>query len=279
MRRVLLALVFVGGVLAALEPSARATSCAGDPWHVGSFGGEAVPVDFRPWLHMDCFEGSVDEPFGTCTLETTGQTIAVTPEASGTCEPLKESVYGYSPERVVYFVPAEPLMPGWTYRLVCTGLPESDWSFTTRPSDAPATPAEAVSAKVRYRQDDEDGCCGGSDYLVIEVGERVAPYLSEGGLIEVLYPTGEVVPLNDDVLRNAASVGEPVALPPSFGPLELTPVAANGARGPTTRIERDDIYVEPVYIPCAVSRGSTSLALWLLGPLLWIGTRGRRRAR
>lgn len=279
MRRVFIALAVGGGLLAALESSARATSCEPAPWEVSSFGGEAVPIDFHPWLHMGCPDGSVDEQFGTCTLETTGHTVAVTLETSGTCEPLKEPAYGFSPEYVVYFVPGEPLMPGWTYRLVCTGQPESDWSFTTRPSDAPATPAEAVSAKVRYRQGDEDGCCARGDYLVIDVGERVVPYLSEGGLIEVLYPTGEVVPLNDEVLRSAASVGEPVEIPPSFGPLELTPVAANGARGKATRIERDDIYVEPVYIPCAVSRGSTALALWLLGPLLWIGTRGRRRAR
>ncbi len=278
MRRVLFALAVGGGLLAAIESSAGATSCGSNPWDVSSFGGEAVPIDFQPWLDMDCPDVSAAEQFGTCTLETTGSSIAVTLETSGTCEALEESVYGYSPRYVASFVPAEPLMPGWTYHLTCTAWPDSDWTFTTRPSDVPATPAEAVSAAVRYRQDDEDGCCGGSDYLAVEFDPSAAPYLSEGGRIEVLYPTGEVIPIDARALRGAASVGEPLALPPSLGPLVLTPIAADGARGPTTRIERDDVHVEPLYIPCAVSKGSTSLALWLLGPLLWIGARGRRRA-
>lgn len=277
MRRGCIALAVFGGLLAALESSAHATSCIGDPWHVWSFGGEAVPVDFRPWMHMSCPEGSTEAQFGSCTLVSAALTVAVTLESSGTCEPLQESVYGYNPERVVYFVPAEPLLPGRTYHLECTGQPDAEWSFTTRASTEPAAAPEAVSAEIRRKQGDPDGCCGGSDYLVVEGVDHTARYLVEGGLIEVSYPTGEVVPISGGTLKSAADLQLSVEIPPSSGPLELTPIAADGTRGAATRIERRDIFVEPLYIPCAVSKGSNALALWLLGPLLWIGARGRRR--
>lgn len=78
-------------------------------------------------------------------------------------------------------------------------------------------------------------------------------------------------------LEWAAEYEQPLELPATDGPLELTPIAANGTRGPTTRIEASEIRVEAVYIPCAVSRGQTGLGLWLLAPVLWIGSRARRR--
>ena len=145
-------------------------------------------------------------------------------------------------------------------------------------NDSPSTPPSVVhacpcGASQSQGSAAEGRGAGGSTEVVLPPAESVPPSES------VPPAESESVPLAESESVPSLSATESPALPPSFGPLELTPVAANGARGPTTRIERDDIYVEPVYIPCAVSRGSTSLALWLLGPLLWIGTRGRRRAR
>lgn len=261
MRRLLPVLALATGVTFAGH--AGALTCDWWRWHI-DFGGDEVPVDITPWVHASC-----GERFDNCRLASDTHLVAVTARARGeaACELASvESAYGAEGGFLVYFTPHELLLPGQTYRLSCAEDSE-DRVLTTRANDEPAAPPEPVLVQVRYVQGDDGGCCGGGDMLAFTMQSPWPQLLDEGGLIEVLYPNGELVPLITSM-----------ELPGSLGPLELTPIAADGTRGSTTRITRDDIHVEPVYIPCSVSSRGSGLAMWLLVPLLWIGAHRLRRS-
>lgn len=279
LRFLALALAFTLGWVTLERPAAALSCDMTAPWSA-YWDFEAVPVDVTPWMHVRCSPGPPEEEFGACTLVSGDHEVSITLETRGTenCDLSSDDwTYRYEREYLAVFVPDAALLPGRSYTLDCEAY-GADLTLDTRASDAPASPPVEVDVtSALLAQGDDAGCCGGrGDVLELEVAEFAAlPYLQEGGLIEATYPDGQVFWLVDR--GRYFSGGADIILPPTDGPVELTPVAADGQRGPTTRLGPGDIRTQAVYIPCEISSGSPSLALWLLAPMLWIAAHGRRR--
>lgn len=230
-----------------------------------------LPVDAVPWTYADCGSPLPD----ICVLQAGEQLLPVTIETTGeeTCanddKPLLKGGYRSFIRR---FVPDEPLAPATTYRVDCG---DADWVsglvVRTRASTAPSAPPGTLEILAATLEQGDDGCCGVGDYLEVRFEGLSGPYLDEGGYIEVLFPRGEVAALGDGVPR--------VDLPPVDGTIRFTPVAADGRRGATVELDTADVREKAVYLPCAVDPRGSSLALWLLAPLAWVGTQTRRRER
>lgn len=258
----------VAGLLVAPAP-AGALTCWGPGW---DHGGELVvtediPVDAHPWRLYSC-ELELD----ACILEAEGFSGLADPIRLGSnCRAGADEV-GFG--ELVEYVPREPLLAGTKYTMSCPGgILDETWIEFTVADAAASPPGEVILREVRIGRGTDGGCCpGGGDHLLVRLDELDAPYLLEGGRIELRYPTGEVYPIS-------VSDEAELRLPLTAGPLEFTPVAANGVRGETVRLEPEEIGErEAVYIPCAVGGTRPDLALWLLAPLLWIAGRRTRRA-
>ena len=265
---------FVLGAMALLcAPKSVGATICGTPVRQG-IGAltvtEDVPVDAHLWRYFHC--GFEPQP---CTLEHggfVGMTAFV--RHGSNCDDEQDDQIGFG--ELVEYVPQQPLGAGQTYTLKCPIT--SVWgdveeqTFTVRASDAPSAGPEDVELREIRIKRGEEGCCAVGDQLVVALDGLDAPYLREGGRIELLYSTGEVFPIGTDAESE-------LLLPLPEGPIELTPVAANGVRGEVLRIEPEDIGErEAVYIPCAVGQRHFGAALWLFVPLLWIAGRRRRRA-
>jgi hypothetical protein len=254
----------VAALLVAPAP-AGALTCWGPDWQQRGVlvVTEDVPVDAHPWRFFEC--GGFEPE--RCILEADGYSGFADPVRHGTNCDVDKAGFGY----FVEYVPRDPLIAGKTYTMSCSGGDEGLNEFTV--GDAPASPpGEVALREVRIERGTDGGCCGGGDQLLVRIDELDAPYLREGGWIELLYPTHEVFPIS--VIEASE-----IRLPLTEGPLEFTPVAANGVRGETLRLEPSEIGDrEAVYIPCAVGGARSELALWLLAPLLWIAGRRKRRA-
>lgn len=251
---------FVGGA-----DLARADTCAAreDPYGIDPFepafpdAVAAVPVDAHPWIVLGC-----GEPPADCSLISADHTVAVDVHATDTCaEPYAVALM------LVEFAPHEPLEPDRQYDLSCIAGP----SVTTRATTTPGKPPGAVKLDDVWleRGDDGGGCCRVGDQLVLRLDELDAPYLREGGRIEVEYPDGDIFPVWPDFL---AAGGR---LPATSGPITLTPIAADGERGTAVQIDSIE-FREAAYIPCSVSSRLPPHALWLAVPLMWITFAGRR---
>lgn len=263
--------LIVALVLICRPTIAAATSCDEPEWqrHGELVVVEDVPVNAHPWRFFPCgFDPA------TCTLEAEGYSETVDLVRLGSnCRVSEAEPAGFG--EVIEYVPRSPLVVGRTYTLNCPVT--STWDdtgenqFTVRESDAPATAPEEVELRdIRITRGQDGGCCTTGDELVVSLARLDAPYLREGGRIELRYPTGEVFPIATDAAPE-------LHLPLTGGPLEFTPVAADGVRGVVLRIEPDDIGErEAVYIPCSVARRHAGAAWWLLAPLLWIAARRRR---
>jgi hypothetical protein len=276
MRSFALALALVLGSTC-LARQAHATSCGSYPGQVyWPFDAYPVPTDFRPWMTTDCFTLS-DYPFGDCSLRAHDHDVPVTLELDG--DDLCATPEPYGVESIVTFVPAEPLRPGRKYALTCENRePEAEsWTFTTRENDDPAAPPEeVVIASAVHTQGDDDGCCGGGDLLELTFADYQAAYLAEGGRIDILYPDGQIFPIVPS--RSYETIYDiDAVLPPVGGPIDFTPVAADGERGPTTRLDPESIRRQAVYVPCAIAPRGFPLALWLLVPFVWMHAHRRRR--
>lgn len=249
----------LGGLLApsrAVALSCARSQWAGDGRHLAV--SEELPVNARPWLFPSCRTN-----LRGCTLESGGVSKAVD------IVPIRECVSGDA-GYIVELAPKEPLMPDRAYEIVCEGLdPSAELRFTTRGDAEPAAPPDEIAVADVWIEAGSDACCGSGDRLGLHLEGLDADFIAEGGRVDVAYPDGEVFPVRmnyfDDVDR----------LPVTEGPIELTPVAADGTRGATIRVESSEIGESGA---CAVVRRH-SLAPWLLAPLLWIGIRRRRRSR
>ncbi|MCY1061008.1 hypothetical protein [Nannocystis sp. SCPEA4] len=268
-----LVFVVLATVLLGAPGRARATTCAEPEWQRrGELSvTEDVPVDAHVWRFFHCgFEPEA------CTLTADGFLgVAEVIDIGSNCSDDGTDLVGFG--ELVEYVPQQPLVAGRTYTLKCPVT--SVWGdveeqvFTVRTSDTPsAAPEDVELREIRIKRGQDGGCCTNGDELLVALDGLDAPYLREGGRIELRYATGEVFPIGTDA--------EPeFLLPLPDGPLELTPVAANGVRGTVLRIEPEDIGErEAVYIPCSVGQRHFGAALWLLAPLLWIAGRRRRRA-
>lgn len=258
----------VAALLVAPVP-AEALSCWSPGW---TRGGELVvtedlPIDAHPWRLFSCgFEPDA------CILEADDYSGFADPVRLGSNCRVDEDEVGFG--ELIEYVPREPLVAGKTYTMSCAAGIQDHGQNEFTVGDAAASPPEEVTLReVRIERGTDGGCCGGDvDNLLIRLDDLDAPYLREGGRIELRYPTGEVYPIS-------VSDEPELRLPPTAGPLEFTPVAANGARGETVRLEPEDIGErEAVYIPCSVGQRHFGAALWLFVPLLWIAGRRRRRA-
>lgn len=273
MRSFALALTLVLGSTC-LARQAHATSCGPAPWEVyRPFEDIAVPTDFRPWMMTECY--ALDQsPLSDCSIRAHDHEVAVAIElrddSCGTFGP-------YGAHVLLTFVPAEPLRPGRRYTLDCQGA-EEPWIFTTREDDDPAAPPEqVVVASAVHTQEDEDGCCGGGDRLELKFAGHPAAYVAEGGRIEAVYPDGRIFAIIAERSFEADYEDVDAIFPLTDGPIDLTPVAADGRRGPTTRLAPADIRRQAVYVPCTVAPRGSPLALWLLVPFVWMHAHRRRR--
>lgn len=168
MRRIGLGLAVVACCLAGLGREAQALSCAMNPWQVyWPFEQTPVPVDFKPWANVSCWEGETpEEALGACVLVSEGTEIPLTLEAGGaeTCGLTEEqSVFPYDRSYLVFMTPPAPLSPDRTYEVRCEEQGDQGWRFTTRAAADPAAPPAEVVATARYSQEDEDGCCASGD--------------------------------------------------------------------------------------------------------------------
>lgn len=244
---------------------ARALSCIEVAWWRGPYEGHwptsqpsaPVPVDARLWQFSGCY----DEPM-SCRFVSAAQAVEV--DAVPVSECTSRSSKGY----IVELVPREPLLPGQTYASDCGPQPPT---FTTREGEASA-PEPVVVREVGLDRRG-DGACGSGDTLDLVLDGLGAPYLREGGRIELAYPDGSVIPVTEALLDN------PDGLPETDGPIALTPVAIDGTRGETVRVDKVR-YNQAVYVACAVGEPSPDQALWSLLPIGWVFVARRwRRAR
>ena len=220
----------------------------------------AVPVDAHPWLLLDCHREVTD-----CSFVAEDHAVSVDVVRLGECPSRRAK------RQTLEFAPQEPLLPGRAYTLECSE-PSSlyDASITTRASEAPASPPSAVVVREAWIEREPDALCSAADPLRLALDELDVPYLLEGGRIEVAYPDGQIFPLTADYTDDGRY------LPTTQGPLELTPVAADGSRGETVRTG-ELRYREAVYIPCSVAGEQSPWALCVLAPVLAIGVANRRR--
>lgn len=268
------------------ERPAAALSCGGPAWESGwsmpgSLGDPTAehPIDAQFWELRSCAYDFV-VPSG-CRLERGDDVIPVAVEVDGAGHCNVDDSYvtrDNYPDAIVRYVPARSLMPNRTYVLACdVSGPEANDEVgqntvvRSRLDPAPAAaPGSLDDLELAYKRGD-DGCCSTGDYLELQL-DHEQTWLSEGGYVEVLYDDGQVFTVTGP--NNGWGT---IEMPPTRGGLEFTPVAANGKRGETFRLDRGEYDRELVYMPCAVSGNASPLALWLLAPLLWIGTYGRRR--
>lgn len=266
-----------GGWLA--PDSAAATSCyqekedtSHNVWLEDDEDEADVPVDAVLWQTPDC-------PYGhpprvpACELVryvddekvTSGFTVELVGDEA--CARGSGEVDGHD-SYLRRFVPDEPLIAGAEYSVICADG-EGGFTFTVRGDEEPAAPPEALTdVDVHYTRDDE-GCCGGGDFVELRIGDLDAAYLGEGGYIEIVYAGGWRYGLTRP--RN----GEFFVLPPTRDPFTLTPVAADGTRGETARTGEVD--GDLVYLPCNAAVRPTPFAPWLLAPFVWMCVHGRRR--
>lgn len=261
------------GVLYASAP-AGALSCGGGPWWSGgssevagetdgdgdseddwtvSAPAEPVPVDARLWQFFSCYS----EPL-PCSFTSETHTVEVDRVQASECT--REGHHG----RIVELVPREPLWPDHTY---VNGCAYSEQSFTTREGSAAAPEPVQVTAIGLDRQSDFP--CSSGDRLALVLADLDAAYLREGGRIEIAYPEGHVLPVTEKTLSFAAG------FPETDGPITLTPVAVDGARGEAVRVA-EIRYNQAVFVTCAVGEPGPWHALWVVGPLLWLAGRRRR---
>lgn len=247
---------------------AHATSCGPAPWDIEWPPGTiTVPTDFQPWLMIWC--AVLDEfPPSDCSLRAHDHEVAVALELRD------PSCDTYGP---LTFAPAETLRPGRRYTLACRGA-DVAWSFTTREDDSRAAPPEeVVITSAVHTQEDDDGPCNVGDLLELTFAGHPATYVGEGGRIEAAYPDGRIFAIVAERSFVAGYEEVDAILPIVDGPIDFTPVAADGQRGPTTRLTPADIRRQAVYIPCAVAPHGSPLAPWLLVSVAWIRAHRRRR--
>ncbi|PCC72006.1 hypothetical protein SAMN02745121_08264 [Nannocystis exedens] len=269
------------------ERPAAALSCDGPVWESdwsmpGSLRDPTTefPVDVEFWELRSCAY-SFEVPSG-CRLERGDDVIPVAVEVDGADHCDVEPSYvsdGNYPDAIVRYVPERPMIPNRAYVLACDAngpqANDEQGEYTVVRSRLDPAPAAAPGAlddiELEFKRGD-DGCCATGSYLELRL-DHEQPWLREGGYVEVLYDDGQVFAVDGPNSWSGA-----IEMPPTEGGLDLTPVAADGTRGETLRLDRGDYDRELIYIPCAVSGGNASpLALWLLAPLLWIGAHGRRR--
>ena len=259
------------GVLYAAAP-ADALSCSEGPWWSGGttqIGGdtdgdgdpeddwtvsapaEPVPVDARLWQFFSCYYEL--EP---CSFTSEAHTVQVDRVQVSECTREGRG-------RIVELVPREPLWAGHTYT---NGCAYSEQSFTTREGAAAAP--EPVRVTEIGLDRGQDGPCSRGDRLDLVLAGLDAAYLREGGRIELTYPEGHVLPVTEKTLSFDG-------FPETDGPITLTPVAVDGARGEAVRVE-EIRYNQAVLVPCAVGEPGPWHALWVVGPLLWLARRRRR---
>jgi hypothetical protein len=262
------------GVLYAAAP-ADALSCGGGPWWSGGttqIGGdtdgdtdgeddwtvsvpaEPVPVDARLWQFFSCYYD-----LDPCSFASEAHTVEVDRVQVSECTRRGRG-------RIVELVPREPLWPDHTY---VNGCAYSEQSFTTREGPAAAPEPVRVTAIGLDRQSDFP--CSRGDRLDLALADLDAAYLREGGRIEIAYPEGHVLPVTELTLSFADG------FPETDGPITLTPVAVDGARGEAVRVE-EIRFNQAVFVACAVGQPRPWHALWLVGPLLWLAGRRRRSA-
>lgn len=264
-------IVSVCAVVTALASrAAAATSCFGPPWESGSGSYDAggpFPTDVVWWEQRIC-AFVVERPSGCTLTGSNATTIAVDVELVGEATCPSEDDFDSDAHVIIHYIPSEPLASDTIYMFEC----ESGGPFGVQvaiggePAAAPGSLADAQAEGERS----SEGCCTYGDYIELTVDAEAA-YLREGGYIEAVYADGKVLALG---VQDGGGV---LRLPDTREPLALTPVAADGTRGPTRRFE--EVPRELVYIPCTVTERPPPLALWLVAPLLWIGAHGRRRRR
>ena len=224
-----------------------------------------VAADAWPWSYESCGARVLK----ACVLQagdevipvevrTVGEEVCAGPES-----PLADDL---SPGYIRYLVPARPLVRGAEHTLVCEGDDIGQAVHVLADSES-APPGKLAIGDAHVRQSD-GGCCGGGDYLEVELTGASESSANDGGYIEVVYSSGHVLVLDH--------VWSPVELPPTEGTIAFTPVAADGERGETVRLEPGEVHWDAVYLPCAVDPRGGALGLWLLAPLLWMRGRGRR---
>ncbi len=249
-----------------------------------------IATDARPWHVVSC--GGGDDLDETCALFLApagrdepppdpelpdGPSISVTVERLGqeVCDLDSDELELEHRAYIRRFTPAQPLEPGVTYRLQC-GF-ERLYLSVRADSEPSAPPAEPLITAVRYTRGDDSGCCGGEgDRIELRLANMDPAYLRDGGHLEAAYLNGHrhvlVHPEGDEE-------DDHFELPPSDDIIELTPVAANGTRGPTVPIDPAEIDRDLVYIPCNVAGRGSAGAPWLLAAFLWICVAGRRQRR
>ncbi|HEY0133781.1 MAG TPA: hypothetical protein VGB85_06860 [Nannocystis sp.] len=263
-----------GALVAGAAARAAATSCASG-WFsldsegtVSGFEPAPVAVDASPWAYEYCGAAVLK----SCVLQAGDEVIAVEVRTVGEdacADPQSRLADNLRPGYIRYFVPARPLIRGEEHALVCDGQDTGMTVDVLAKSDS-APPATLDIGAANVRQSD-GGCCGGEDYLEVEFESSSDDFLSDGGYVEIAYASGHVL-----VLGHA---WDSLELPPTEGTISFTPVAADGERGETVRLEPDDVHWDAVYLPCGVDRRGGSLGLWLLAPLLWVRSRSRRPGR
>ncbi|HEY0135715.1 MAG TPA: hypothetical protein VGB85_16640 [Nannocystis sp.] len=258
---------------------AEATTCGDrtapwwDPYATPLYSeDQPLPIDGQPWQFVDCSSEGV--AIGACEfVDAEGLRTPVEVEDVGV--ELCELRYGAGVRETASsfirrFVPPAPLVPG-AYTLECEG--RGSGSFEIRETDTPAAPpTPLVFTDTHLTRGDDGGCCGGfGDVVELRVADDL-PYLHEGGYVEVKYPNGQHLALT------RAEDGQFV-LPWDQVVIELTPVSASGARGETVVLDLAEVDGDLAYVPCDVAGRRPSAALWLLAPLAWLYTQGRRRRR
>ncbi|PCC69735.1 hypothetical protein SAMN02745121_04160 [Nannocystis exedens] len=285
-RRFVLVACLTLGLWARPDP-VEARSCASWGWGTdyGSamfFDGQvAVPVDVLPWMVMRCADIEAAVP-DDCALVAGDTRIEVTVELRGAsvCESEEAETF----DVVAQFVPAEPLAPGEIYELDCGAFAEyaedsrSPGTLHVRADDEPAAPPVALGELEAREVRSEPQSCGLTGFATCEIPDYIAlsidfsaEYFRQGGYVEAAYADGQLV---------AVSGSDPdleAKIPPGPGPIALTPVAADGTRGPTVMLDEADIAPDlDGGSGCTVGSGGIAPALWLLGPLAWSFRRRRR---
>lgn len=268
MRRI--AALSLGLAITTAPARVDAISCSEPPWSelISPIGVRArdVPVDARPWIHEFC-QG--DLTYEDCVLVDEDEIIPVLSETDGDrgCDTTDSHFEG--PFRVRRFIPDRPLTPGSSYDLECDGQRRGE--LTVRTDMSPAAPPMALEVARAYYARDADSCCAHGDTIELTFADLDAPYLKEGGYIEVTYPNGETIALTkpDDE--------DPLVLPGTREQLKFAPVSASGERGEELLFDPRHIDGDLVYVACGVTGVRSPLTLWLLVPFLYIAARRVRR--
>lgn len=254
---------------------AAAYSCGSETWDVlrGSqapTGIVEIPIDGHLWWYGHCGSrpsGSLED----CALVRGDQRIGFTIEIDGeaVCElPEEELLPDTEAEVIFHLIPEDTLVSSTIYTVDCESFTVPWDELTTRANGVPSiVPPTLPAVEVRNRRGD-DGCCPPGDHLSVEFEGLEQQFLDDGGYIEIAYPSGQRMPFGSTWFTLNK-------LPMTEGPIELTPVAADGQRGETVRVE--DIRSDLVYVACSLVKGSSGQGLWILAAIAWIGVGARRR--